>query len=79
MSHRSPAIPPRRARGAGGDPVELKEGRVMTWNNGQTRFGDGSSETIDLRYQAPWDVKDNANGFGGNDTIYGNRKLLGAP
>src|SRR5262245_63759589 len=66
----SPAIPPRR-RGARA-PVELTEGDVMTWNNGQVRNGTNSGETIDLRYQAPWDVRDNANGFAGNDTIYAN-------
>ena len=44
----------------------------MAWNNETWKTGDGSNETIDLRYQPFWDVRDNADGRGGNDTIYGN-------
>jgi Ca2+-binding RTX toxin-like protein len=42
------------------------------WNNGKWRNGGGGRDTIDLRFQAPWDVHDNANGRGGDDIIYGN-------
>jgi Ca2+-binding RTX toxin-like protein len=41
-------------------------------NNGLWRNGGSGDDIIDLRYQAPWDVKDNADGGSGNDTIYGN-------
>jgi Ca2+-binding RTX toxin-like protein len=41
-------------------------------NNGLWRNGGSGNDTIDLRYQAPWDVRDNADGGGGDDTIYGN-------
>jgi Ca2+-binding RTX toxin-like protein len=44
----------------------------MAWNNGKWREGTNGADTIDLRWQAPWDVRDNASGFDGNDTIYGN-------
>jgi RTX calcium-binding nonapeptide repeat (4 copies) len=49
-------------------------------NNGLWRNGGSGNDTIDLRYQAPWDVKDNADGGAGNDIIYGNmadNQLLG--
>jgi Ca2+-binding RTX toxin-like protein len=45
---------------------------VMYLNNGQWRNGGSGDDTIDLRYQWIWDVKDNADGKGGDDTIYGN-------
>lgn len=41
-------------------------------NNGRWRYGGGGNDTIDLRWQAPWDVYDNASGGDGNDVIYGN-------
>ncbi len=41
-------------------------------NNGLVRNGTTGDDVIDLRFQAPWDVRDNANGLAGNDTIYGN-------
>src|SRR4051794_23113812 len=41
-------------------------------NNGLWRNGGSGDDTIDLRYQLPWDVKDNADGGAGNDIIYGN-------
>jgi len=42
------------------------------YNNGLWRNGGSGNDTIDLRYQLPWDVKDNADGGAGDDTIYGN-------
>jgi Ca2+-binding RTX toxin-like protein len=56
-------------------PSFSNHSRYGTWRNGTS--GD---DTIDLRYQWPWDVKDNADGGGGDDTIYGNmadNELLG--
>jgi Ca2+-binding RTX toxin-like protein len=44
----------------------------MAFNNGKFRFGTSSAETIDLRWQNPFDVRDNAMGLEGSDTIYGN-------
>jgi Ca2+-binding RTX toxin-like protein len=44
----------------------------MAWNNGKWMLGDGSNNTLDLRWQNPFDVRDNASGGAGNDTIYGN-------
>jgi Ca2+-binding RTX toxin-like protein len=44
----------------------------MTINNGLWREGGSGDDTIDLGWQAPWDVRDNADGGAGNDTIYGN-------
>jgi Ca2+-binding RTX toxin-like protein len=44
----------------------------MTINNGLWRHGTNDDDTIDLRFQAPWDIRDNADGGAGNDTIYGN-------
>lgn len=41
-------------------------------NNGRWLSGGGGNDTIDLRWQAPWDVYDNASGGDGNDVIYGN-------
>jgi Ca2+-binding RTX toxin-like protein len=41
-------------------------------NNGKWRMGTMADDTIDLRNQDFWDVRDNANGGGGDDTIYGN-------
>jgi Ca2+-binding RTX toxin-like protein len=41
-------------------------------NNGKWWNGNDSGNTIDLRFQNPFDVRDNADGGGGNDTIYGN-------
>jgi Ca2+-binding RTX toxin-like protein len=49
-------------------------------NNGRWIQRGGGNDTIDLRWQAPWDVYDNANGGDGNDLIYGNladNQLLG--
>lgn len=42
------------------------------WNNGKWLNGDNNDNTIDLRFQNPFDVRDNAFGDSGNDTIYGN-------
>jgi Ca2+-binding RTX toxin-like protein len=44
----------------------------MALNNGKWRIGNSSDNTIDLNSQAIWDVRDNADGGGGNDTIWGN-------
>jgi Ca2+-binding RTX toxin-like protein len=44
----------------------------MAYNNGDWAFGDSSNNNIDLRWQVPGFVKDNADGGDGNDTIYGN-------
>ena len=44
----------------------------MTFNNGLWRDGTSGNDTIDLGWQAPWDVRDNADGGAGNDTIWGN-------
>jgi hypothetical protein len=41
-------------------------------NNGRWIHRGGGNDTIDLRWQAPWDVYDNASGGDGNDLIYGN-------
>jgi Ca2+-binding RTX toxin-like protein len=41
-------------------------------NNGKWRIGTRGDDTIDLRYQAPTDVRDNAHGDAGDDVIYGN-------
>lgn len=41
-------------------------------NNGRWRNGGDGNDVIDLRWQAPWDVRDNADGGAGNDIIYGN-------
>jgi Ca2+-binding RTX toxin-like protein len=52
----------------------------MAFNNGKTRVGTSNAETIDLRWQNPFDVRDNAMGLEGSDTIYGNiadNSLLG--
>ncbi len=44
----------------------------MAWNNGKWRDGTNGNNMIDLRWQAPWDVRDNASGLEGNDTLVGN-------
>jgi RTX calcium-binding nonapeptide repeat (4 copies) len=52
----------------------------MAFNNGRFRIGTSNAETIDLRWQNPFDVRDNAMGLEGSDTIYGNiadNSLLG--
>jgi Ca2+-binding RTX toxin-like protein len=41
-------------------------------NNGLWRHGTTGDDTIDLSWQAPWDIRDNADGGAGNDTIIGN-------
>jgi Ca2+-binding RTX toxin-like protein len=41
-------------------------------NNGLLRNGTSGDDVINLAFQAPWDIRDNANGGDGNDTIYGN-------
>ena len=32
----------------------------MVWNNGKWMNGDGGNNTLDLRWQNPFDVRDNA-------------------
>ena len=44
----------------------------MTLNNGKWINRGDANDTIDLRWQNPFDVYDNASGGGGNDVIYGN-------
>lgn len=44
----------------------------MALNNGKFRNGSDDDDVIDLNAQAPWDVRDNADGNGGDDTIWGN-------
>ena len=44
----------------------------MVWNNGQWRNLGGGNDSYDLGTQDFWDVKDNADGGTGNDTIHGN-------
>jgi Ca2+-binding RTX toxin-like protein len=41
-------------------------------NNGLWRIGGTGDDTIDLGLQAFWDIRDNADGGDGNDTIWGN-------
>ena len=41
----------------------------MAWNNGRWRNGTDNDDTIDLNWQAPWDIRDNADGGDGDDTI----------
>ena len=50
------------------------------WNNGLWREGTAGNDTIDLGWQAPWDIRDNAEGGDGDDVIWGNaadNQLLG--
>jgi hypothetical protein len=44
----------------------------MAINNGRWRNGGDGNDRIDLAVQAPWDVRDNASGGDGDDTIWGN-------
>ena len=44
----------------------------MALNNGKWINRGGGNDTIDLRWQNPFDVYDNASGGDGNDVIYGN-------
>jgi Ca2+-binding RTX toxin-like protein len=44
----------------------------MALNNGKWINRGDANDTIDLRWQNPFDVYDNASGGGGNDLIYGN-------
>jgi Ca2+-binding RTX toxin-like protein len=44
----------------------------MALNNGLWRHGTSDDDTIDLGLQAPWDIRDNADGGDGNDIIRGN-------
>jgi Ca2+-binding RTX toxin-like protein len=44
----------------------------MAWNNGKWMNGTNGDNVLDLRWQNPFDVRDNADGLDGDDTIYGN-------
>ena len=39
------------------------------WNNGKLITGTSGDDTIDLNWQPLWDIRDNANGGAGSDTI----------
>ncbi len=44
----------------------------MAWNNGKTKNGTSDRDVFDMGSQPLWDVADNYNAGGGNDTVKGN-------
>ena len=44
----------------------------MVFNNNRWKTGTSDANTFDMGTQAPWDVADNYDAGGGNDTVYGN-------